>query len=262
MIKVMGNNRANETAYMLKRRGFKILSSDPVENLILPGIDKNSDDDIYGMLKKYSFRIFIRDAIKNRRSFSKDGLMRYSTAEWVQRYIDFLIEKGIAEAIGGSNYRLKQQGVSSFGDTLEWLMAKIFEKEFGCPAMWGVKLAGLPAGGDYDVLACVEGGLVYVEVKSSPPKNVEIAEVRAFLSRAQALKPSMAIFFEDTQLRMFDKIVPLFEEALEGRDFKITRLQGELFAVNDLLYIMNSDPDMVTNLNACLGRHLARKKFL
>ena len=247
---------------MLKRRGFEILKSNPTEYLVFPpDWDSSFEDELYGMLKKYSFRIFIRDVIKNRKSFGVDDLLKYTTREWVERYIEFLLERGVIEGTRRERYRLKAESVFSFGDTLEWFVARVFEREFSCPALWGVRVGGARAraGGDYDCMVSVEGRLVCVEVKSSPPKNVEEVEVRSFLKRVEALNPDMAIFLEDTKLRMKDKIVPFFEGLLKGK--RVERLQAELFGVEDKLFIINSGPDIVKNLGFCIRRHLSKKSF-
>jgi hypothetical protein len=83
------------------------------------------------------------------------------------------------------------------------------------PSCWGIKLKGTPVGGDYDVMSAAGDLLIYTEVKSAPPKHIDNRKVTAFLKRVRALRPSIAFFLVDTQLRMRDKIVPLFQEALE-----------------------------------------------
>jgi hypothetical protein len=245
---------------MLKRRGFEILKYNPKEYLVFPpDWDIAFEDELYEMLKKYSFRIFIRDVIKNRKSFAVDDLLKYSTREWVERYLEFLLKRGVVERKGKERYRLKAESVFSFGDTLEWFVARMFEKEFFSPALWGVRLGGAKAGGDYDCIVSVEGRLVYVEVKSSPPKNVEEVEVASFVKRVEALNPSMAVFLEDTKLRMKDKIVPFFEGLLTGK--RVERLQNELFGIEDKLFIINSAPDIISNLGFCIRRYLSQKRF-
>lgn len=247
---------------MLKRRGLDVLLQNPVQYLFFPpDLNKGFEDELYEILKKYSFRIFIRDVIKNKKSFSADDLLRYSTKEWVERYIEFLLQRGIVEGLGGAQYRLKAEAVFSFGDTLEWFVANMFEREFGSPALWGVRLANIEAGGDYDVIASVEGRLVYTEVKSSPPKNIEEAEVAAFIKRVTELKPSCAIFFEDTRLRMKDKLVPMFEGFLGKKGFKAKRLVEETFLIGDKIYITNSKPDIVGNIGFCIKHHLTAEEF-
>lgn len=246
---------------MLKRRGIEMVRVNPTEHLIFPpDWDSAFEDELYALLKKYSFRLFIRDVIKNRRSFAPSDLLKYSTMEWVERYLEFLLKRGVVDGAGKGRYRLKKTSVFSFGDTLEWFVARVFEKEFSSPALWAVRCGGLEAGGDYDVMAAVEGRLVYVEVKSSPPKNVEEAEVKAFVARVEALTPSIAVFLDDTKLRMKDKIVPLFKGALKKRGIRFKRLTGETFAAQNRLFITNGS-DIVGNLGFCLGSHLRRKSF-
>lgn len=252
--------RKDPVTEMLKRRGFEVILKNPTEYLFFPpGLEAGFEDELYGMLRKYSFRIFIRDVIKNKKSFSAEDLLKYSTRQWVDEYIGFLMKKGVIEDSEHGRYRLRAEAVFSFGDTLEWFAANVFEREFSSPALWGVRLKGANFGGDYDVIAAVEGRLVYVEVKSSPPKNVEEAEVAAFIKRTEALKPSLAIFLEDTRLRMKDKIVPFFESIL--RDRTVERVEEEVFTIGGKIYIANSKPDMIGNLALCLKRHLSPESF-
>ena len=56
--------------------------------------------------------------------------------------------------------------------------------------------------------------MVYVEIKSSPPRGIERGEIGSFLARITDLLPDIAFLFNDTQLRMKDKIVLMFEEEL------------------------------------------------
>jgi hypothetical protein len=259
----MGMNDASVLA-MLKRRGFSVLSHNPTGNLFFPHTkleDRIFEDALYEMLKKYSFRIFIRDVIKNKKKFGAADLLKYSTLEWVERYIAFLLERGVISEIVHGQYTLRSETVVSFGDTLEWFVAAIFERELFSPALWGVRLGKTDAGGDYDVIAAVEGELVYVEAKSSPPKNIEELEVAAFLKRAETLSPSIAVFLEDTRLRMKDKIVPFFENAVRERGLEVKRLHDETFSIEDRVFITNSFPDIVANIGSCVERHLRARGF-
>jgi hypothetical protein len=81
-----------------------------------------------------------------------------------------------------------------------------FRREFSRPAPWGRRCKGTRFGGDFDVLSAMEGRLVYMEVKSSPPQNIEGDEVHEILlSRAAGAFPGF--FFVDTEPRLRDKIV-------------------------------------------------------
>jgi len=250
----------NPVREMLSRRGFEVLLSNPEQYLLFPpGLDAAFEDELYLMLRKYSFRIFAREVIKRRASFRAKDLLKYSTLEWVEKYLSFLFGLGVVERTGEGEYRLRSEAVFSFGDTLEWFVAKVFERELSSPALWGVRLAGVSSGGDYDVVASVEGRVVYVEVKSSPPKNIEEEDVAAFLNRVYSLKPAFAIFLEDTRLRMKDKIIPFFESMLEGRE--IRRVQGETFSVEGRIFVTNSVPGLPANLALCVKEHLSRPGF-
>lgn len=244
---------------MLKRRGFEVQLRNPREYLFFPDATEEVEDLLYGMLRRYSFRIFIRDVIKKKESFSAGDLTRYTGQELAGEYLGFLMGLKLIEENGPSSYRLKAREIFSFGDTLEWLVARIFEREFASPALWGLRLKGAEAGGDYDCIASVEGRLVYVETKSSPPKNIEEAEVSAFLKRAEALKPYGAIFLEDTMLRMKDKIVPFFEGLVEGREVK--RVESETFSIDDKVFITNSGRDIAANLGLCVRHMLSPEGF-
>jgi hypothetical protein len=95
-----------------------------------------------------------------------------------------------------------------------------------------------------------------------PPRGIELKQVDAF-SRIEDLIPDVAILFNDTQLRMKDKPVLLFEEELErrhGKGFRtfspVTRLAGELFDVQNRIFIVNSRKDVVENFSICLKHYL------
>jgi len=255
------DNRLRET---LTKRGLRVLRADPIDRLLLPAAASPSyEQQFYALMKRYSFRLVLRDLIRDRESFQVSDLLNYASEDSVRDYLDFLLEHGVIDRKHADAYRLALPHVDSFGDTLEWFVAQVLVREFSCPALWGVKLEGMETGGDYDVLARVEDRLVHVEVKSSPPKHIEEKEVAAFIDRTAALRPDVAIFLEDTGLRMKDKIVVLFREALErrnrtqgGRTHAVTRLRDEIFLVGDRVFIVNSAPDIVQNLGFCLAHML------
>lgn len=248
---------------MLKRRGFAIMAANPRDRLFFPHDRHNNfENEIYEILKKYSFRIFMRDVIKNKKSFCVDDLLKYVSREWAETYLNFLLERNIVEDISGDSYRLNKRSVFSFGETLEWFVAQIFEREFSSTALWGVRLRGGRRGGDYDVIACFEQRIGYIEVKSSPPSNVGEKEIVSFLERSEELAPALAIFLEDTQLRMKDKIVPFFENAVMGKGLVVERLHEEIFGIGSRVYITNSKRDIVSNLAFCIKHHLTKGGFV
>lgn len=248
---------------ILRRRGFKVYKKEPLEDLLIP--EDKFIDVYYRLLHKYSFRLFLRDVIKHQDGFTLKDVTRYATEEVTEEYIEFLIHCGLINRIDNL-YRLTKRPIKSFGVTLEWFMAEILKREFEADTIWGVRFKRPVIGGDYDLISKINGSILYMEIKSSPPKQIYDNEITAFLNRIGDLRPEIAIFFMDTELRMKDKIVPMFEEALRRRSpeelsllvnqtkmVKINRLVKELFQIEGKIFIINAKESIVSNLELILS---------
>jgi hypothetical protein len=239
---------------MLKLRGFTVYKKEPSDDLLLP--DKRYASAFYKKLKKYSFRLFLRDVIKNQQSFTLEKVTKYATRQVSVQYLDFLLKAKIAEPIGKSkSYRLKKRPIKSFGETLEWFAARLINNDFQAETVWGVKFKRPKVGGDYDLLSKVDSSLFYMEIKSSPPKQIYDREITAFFNRIEDLSPDLAVFFVDTELRMKDKIVPMFADELQRRYKKLIPLERvvkELFHINKKIFIINSKGGISTNIGTVL----------
>lgn len=247
----------------LRRRGLPVAKAEPMEDVILPpDLSAEGRAALYAQLGKYSFRLFLRDLIACRDGFGSRDLTRFCSPRVARGYLRFLRDHDIIEPVSTGRYRLVRRTVRSFGGTLEWFVAEVFRRDFRCPATWGVRLRDAGTGGDYDVVALVEGALAYLEIKSSPPKHIEEAAVAGFVSRLEVLRPALAIFVVDTELRMKDKVVPLFEGALGRRPAPpppVVRLWDETFRAGPAVYITNSRPGLVGNIGRCLRAWLATR---
>ncbi len=240
---------------LLKLRGFRIYKQEPSDDLLLP--QQKFIDSFYGMLRKYSFRLFIRDVIKHQKCFSIQQVTRYSTASVTGEYAEYLNEVGLIEPVTGG-FRLVPGPIKSFGETLEWYVAEIFRREFAAEAIWGIRFKRPGIGGDYDLIAKVDGSILYMEVKSSPPKQIYQSEISAFFDRMNDLAPEIGIFFVDTELRMKDKIVPMFYEEYGKRDGEtreILRMEKELFQVQNRVFIINAKDSIDANIEKVLIRY-------
>lgn len=251
---------------LLSRRGFRIYRKEPPDDLLLP--DERFIDEYYRLLHRYSFRLFIRDVIKYQNQFSPGDVTRYATGEVTEDYIRHLVGTGLLKEKDGHYSLLKP--VRSFGPTLEWFVAEIFRKEFSVEAIWGIKFKRPLVGGDYDLIAKMDGSVLYMEIKSSPPKQICSNEVSAFLDRVFDLCPEIAVFFVDTELRMQDKIVPMFGEELRrrvhdkglstphlitdtGGPAPVERIEKELFHIQNKIFIINARESIAGNIEKVIN---------
>lgn len=254
---------------ILKQRGFNLIRYNPDRGLIFPpSVTAEVEGHFYRLMRRYSFRLFLRDFIAQQKHFSLTRLTRFCSPRTAANYLRLLEEMGVVTETGDGSYALDAEYVSNIGPTLEWFVAQIFIREFDASAIYGVKFKETPHGGDYDVIAWLNNRLAYIEVKSSPPKGVEATDVRAFYQRLEDLAPHVAFFLVDTELHMKVKIVLLFQEEINrlyGREQSnqrpIVRLKDELFHINHNLFIVNSKKGIATNLKTCL-HHYQRQKFL
>jgi len=247
---------------MLKRRGMVIFKKEVMDDLLLP-IDTSEEEGFYEKLKKYSFRLFLRDIIKHQTGFSLKDLVHYTTEEVARGYLDYCIRCGIVVPLEGDRFALFKIPIRSFGSTLEWFISKVLEKEFIAPTIWGIRFKDTVKGGDYDIISNIEGKILYMEVKSSPPKQIYDNEIKAFLDRIEELCPDISIFLMDTELRMKDKIVPMFDLELQKRYGikrpEVQRMERELFCIDDRIFILNSKDNIITNIGTALNWYFRKR---
>ena len=243
---------------LLKRRGFRIFKRAPSGDLLLPA--EEFLDEYFRMLHRYSFRLFIRDVIKYQDFFQVENVTRYATDGVTADYLRYILSIGlIAKTEDG--YQLARRPVKSFGATLEWYVAEILKREFCFESIWSVKFKRPCIGGDYDVLGRFNGSVLYIEVKSSPPKQIYAAGISAFFDRVSDLLPEIAVFFMDTELRMKDKIVPMFEDELAKKYSlppAVTRMEKELFQIENRIFIINAKDSIERNLEKVINSYFRR----
>ncbi len=239
----------NEALAMLVRRGLK----PQLRRLDLPfppDLGPEAADRLTRRLSHYAFRLFLRGAIQRAAGFLPEEATSYLEPRQCRELADLLVDLGLA-ARAGRSYRLTHPA-STFGDTLEWYVARELRSRLRFEAAAGVKFHAPGIGGDFDVVAAAEGKLVYLELKSSPPKHVSDEEVWAFLERAALVRADVTLFVMDTALRLSDKIVPMLVEELSRRRGDPPpaprRIERELWAITPRLYTVNGRPDLVANI--------------
>jgi hypothetical protein len=244
----------------LRQRGLPVFAHGDRDRVLLaPDATPAHAARFYELLRRYSFRLFVRDLLQFPDATDATALSRYCTVATARRYLQELQALGVVTWSADQGYSLIPRQATSFGPTLEWYVSQVLQREFLAPALFSVRLSNTQFGGDYDVVALLEQRLLYVEVKSSPPRGVELPAVEAFIDRLEDLQPDVAVFLVDTELRMRDKIVELFQDALESRfgqasrtSWPVERLVDELFHIGHGIYLINSRKGIYTNLRLCM----------
>lgn len=247
-----------EALAMLVRRGFRPVETRP--DLPFPqDLGREAADQLAALLGHYAFRLFLRGAIRKAEGFFPRETTRYLTAAQAKRYAMALVDLGLAARLPRARYRLLQPA-QSFGGTLEWYVARELQQRFAFDVASGVKLQTRGVGGDFDIVAAAEGKLIYLELKSSPPKNLSAAEITAFFDRLQTLRPDVGLFVVDTALRLSDKILPMLLGEIERRRGRLPvpprRVEPELWALTPHLIAVNGRRDLMANIGRAISEGL------
>ncbi|HVO19242.1 MAG TPA: hypothetical protein VMU15_08300 [Anaeromyxobacter sp.] len=246
--------RPPEPIAMLVRRGLSPRPGTP--DLPFPSdLPRAALDRLSERLGHYAFRLFLRGAILAAGPFRPADATRYLSAAAARAMALELVGLGLAEAAGRGRIRLVHPA-RSFGGVLEWWVGRQLAGRLVAEVETGVRTGERGVGGDLDVVAAIEGKLVYLELKSSPPKHVSRQVLRAFLARTEALRPHLAILAVDTALRLRDKVLPDLVGLLP--DASPVRLQRENYRLAPGRYAVNARQDLVENICLAVADGLRR----
>jgi len=243
---------------MLARRGLRPQPARP-DLPFPPALDPARAEALCRRLDHYAFRLFLRGAIQRAEGFAPSVTTRYLPPAKAREHAEFLVGLSLAERLPRGRYRLVHPA-RSFGGTLEWYVARELSRRLGFDVATGLKLRARGVGGDLDVVAVADGRLTYLELKSSPPRHLEVGEVAAFVSRVQVVRPDLSLLVLDTGLRLADKVVPMLVAAVEasrpGARPEPRRLARELWAITPLLFAVNAKPDLIANVGRAIAEGL------
>jgi len=247
-----------EAMAMLARRGLR--PSQARLDLPFPEeLEEETAKRLSELLGHYAFRLFLRGAILHPEGFASEEATRYLKRAQSKAYAESLVKLGLVERASPGRYRLLWTA-KSFGGTLEWYVARELNRRFDFDVAAGVRFHTRGVGGDLDVVAAAEGKLTYLELKSSPPKNLAVREVVAFFDRVYMLRPDVTLFVVDTALRLSDKVLPMLVAELEhrrgGSRVAARRIERELWALTPRLYAVNAKPDLMANIGRALAEGL------
>jgi hypothetical protein len=243
----------NEALAMLLRRGLRPRPSAP-DLPFPPDVEREVADRVAERLSHYAFRLFLRGAILAAGPFLPEAATRYVPAAIARRMARELATLGLAEPLLAGRFRLRWPA-RNFGGTLEWWVGRELARRLGFAVATGVRSGTRSVGGDLDVVAAAEGKLVYLELKSSPPKHLTRGEVRAFLRRAGALRPAASVLVIDTALRLSDKVLPMLDAELsrDGVAPPRRRLVRDSWRLDARLYVVSARGSLIDNIEAAIA---------
>ena len=242
----------SEALAMLVRRGFQP-SVAPLDLPFPADLEGERLERLVERLGHYAFRLFLRGAILRRGSFLPSEATKYLEETNATAFAEDLVALGLAAREEDGRYRLLHPA-ASFDGTLEWYVARELRVRLGFDVAAGVKFHAPEVGGDLDVVAAAEGRLLYLEMKSSPPKHLAPDEVGAFFRRVRALRPHLAIFVMDTALRLSDKVLPLLQAELSTQPPPAARrVVREVWALTPHLYVVNARQDLLGNIGLAIA---------
>ena len=249
-----------EAVAMLVRRGLRPRAA-PRDLPFPPDLEGPAADRIAERLGHYAFRLLLRGAILAAGPFRPQDATRYLSPDQARQVAEDLVELGLATRAPGGRYALRRRA-SNFGGTLEWWVGRELGRRLAVDVATGIRSGAPGVGGDLDVVAAAEGKLLYVELKSSPPKHLTAAEVAAFLRRVRSLRPDVAVFAVDTALRLGDKVLPMLRaEVGRGATAPVAprHLLRDVWRIAPSLYAVSARHDLVENVCVAIADGLVTR---
>ncbi len=258
----MGQSGEDRLEKILRQRGFLISRREPYDKTLHSKIrDPKALEFFETLFSSYSYRIFLRDIISMREKIKPESFGLFIDREKVSEYLSLSENLGLLLPEDDETYTFPHRDITDIGDSFEHHIQKTLTS-MGFDAIWGVKFESIECGGDFDIVGLAGDSVFYVEVKTSPPKHIEKGEMVSFIERIRSLMPELAIFLNDTHLRMKDKLVPLLEESFADmgvHDCSMKRVEREIFSLHGRIFIANTKRDPGTNLRICFNEFFSEK---
>ncbi|MGK5441798.1 hypothetical protein ACSNN7_08240 [Micromonospora sp. URMC 105] len=143
-------------------------------------------DILYHQMSKDLFRKALRDM-----AFGKE-YVEGGNADAVNGYLT------LCQSIGTRRGRRFQLTQGLYANTFEWYISELFIREFAARASgFGIRLKDADPGDEFDCIALIDGGLIFVECKTG--KGSLYPEVSKFIRRDREVMAAYSFFLYDRE---------------------------------------------------------------
>ncbi|RMD46558.1 MAG: hypothetical protein D6834_02245 [Aquificota bacterium] len=210
---------------------------------------------------QYGFRLFIKSLWNN----LNNGIDQHQKKKKLTEYLNFEKEKQYFELLHtwDIDYSLRQICVNEkmkYDIFFSFILGEYLFEKFTIPYMVDVRIENLTYGGDLDLVSFYKNKLLGIEIKTSPPINIHLKEISAFIERSFILSDWNHVFLMDSTLRLEDKIIPMLEESLFYRNgsssfihHPVMRIQNQLFHIPPNIYVSNTAPALSSKIKIILS---------
>lgn len=179
-------------ARLLRQRGHDIVSEGYSKDILVPRANEDSavmqgfEDILYNLMRRETFR-------KSFRNWAYGNKVSDEYLELIKSYITLgtAFDKDFIDIESSANMKIQK-----YSHTFEWYVSQIFLREFGARAAgFNIRLKDADPDDDFDCIALVDNGLVFVECKTG--KAALYSEIEKFVRRDGELAATHSFFIFD-----------------------------------------------------------------
>ncbi len=241
----------------LRRRGLDVVRCDDYRQVI------QHSDAFYAHMKSSGYRNVVRTVYETAGIERQELLERFPgfyTEDSLRRKVEQSICDNAVET--DEDGRLIPRSGKEYGVTFEWLVAHIVKNEMSGISSFGVRIADLEVGGDYDVLARLEDVIVFIECKTGTIGQISRADIDRFISRDGEISPNLSLFILDRN-GLTDDFCNMWGQAWGARGMgplgprrRSKRRRGVFYEAMPSKHVVTSEGNLVNNIRLSVNHYV------
>jgi len=188
---------------------------------------------------------------------------------WEGRDPTSLTEESKAAWLNGCTEKIEYwygnlDGLANFGNSFEWIVQAMVEREYHALARRHVSLGRLGQLGDIDVLAFLDDGRVLMVETKSSSRGITERHIERFLKRAQRFPGDVTLLLIDSdeyiqmQQRVGQLRTSIFREYHDLVSLHLLSTEGcHMYHLRENLYVADTGGGITTALRVVLQHHMS-----